>query len=377
MGPLSGVKIVEMAGIGPGPFCAMLLGDLGAEIVSIDRPGGGEKAGLPFTPQYDFFSRNKLRIALDLKTAEGRETALKLIDAADILIEGFRPGVMEKLGLGPEVVHARNARLVYGRMTGWGGSGPLAPTAGHDINYVALSGILSTIGPKDGPPTIPLNMVGDFGGGSLYLALGVLAAHIEATRSGKGQVVDAAIVDGVASLGTMLFALRGIGNWPGGRGENMLDGGAPFYSVYETKDGGYVAIGPLEGKFYTDLIARLGLDAAALPKRSDPSHWPALRTIFAERFKSKTRDEWCAIMAGSDACFAPVLSLEEAPHDPHNKARETFVTRHGAVQPAPAPKFSRTPGAIRFSAADLEATSLDRLADWGLKEDDLKTIQPA
>jgi alpha-methylacyl-CoA racemase len=377
MGPLSGVKIVEMAGIGPGPFCAMLLGDLGAEIVSIDRPGGGEKAGLPFTPQFDFFSRNKLRVAIDLKSAEGCATALKLIDAADILIEGFRPGVMEKLGLGPEAVHARNPRLVYGRMTGWGQTGPLAHTAGHDINYVALSGILSTIGPKDAPPTIPLNMVGDFGGGSLYLALGVLAAYIEAARSGKGQVVDAAIVDGVASLGTMLFALRGIGNWPGGRGENMLDGGAPFYSVYETKDGGYVAIGPLEGKFYAEFIARLGLDPASVPNRSDRKNWPELRTLLTERFKMKTRDEWTAIMEGSDACFAPILSLEEAPHDPHNAARETFVVRHGATQPAPAPKFSRTPAAIRFSAADPEAIATDRLAAWGLNANDLKTIQPA
>jgi alpha-methylacyl-CoA racemase len=262
-------------------------------------------------------------------------------------------------------------------MTGWGQTGPLAHTAGHDINYVALSGILSTIGPKDAPPTIPLNMVGDFGGGSLYLALGVLAAYIEAARSGKGQVVDAAIVDGVASLGTMLFALRGIGNWPGGRGENMLDGGAPFYSVYETKDGGYVAIGPLEGKFYAEFIARLGLDPASVPNRSDRKHWPELRTLLAERFKTKTRDEWTAIMQGSDACFAPILSLEEAPHDPHNAARETFVVHHGATQPAPAPKFSRTPAAIRFSAADPEAIATDRLAAWGLNANDLKTIQPA
>jgi alpha-methylacyl-CoA racemase len=377
MGPLSGIKIVEMAGIGPGPFCAMLLGDLGAEIVSIDRPGGGDKAGLPFTPQFDFFSRNKLRISLDLKSAEGCATALKLIDAADILIEGFRPGVMEKLGLGPEAVHARNPRLVYGRMTGWGQTGPLAHTAGHDINYVALSGILSTIGPKDSPPTIPLNMVGDFGGGSLYLALGVLAAYIEAAHSGKGQVVDAAIVDGVASLGTMLFALRGIGNWPGGRGENMLDGGAPFYSVYETKDGGYVAIGPLEGKFYAEFIARLGLDPARVSNRSDRKNWPELRTVLTEHFKTKTRDEWTAIMQGSDACFAPILSLEEAPQDPHNAARETFVVRHGATQPAPAPRFSRTPASIRFSAADPEAIATDRLAAWGLNTNDLKTIQPA
>lgn len=377
VGPLSGVKIVEMAGVGPGPFCAMLLGDLGAEVVSIDRPGGGEKAGLPFPPEYDFFSRNKIRVALDLKSDEGRETALKLIDAADILIEGFRPGVMEKLGLGPEAVHARNARLIYGRMTGWGQTGPLAHTAGHDINYIALTGVLSAIGAKDAPPTIPLNLVGDFGGGSLYLALGVLAAFIEAQRSGKGQIVDASVVDGAASLGTMLYAFRGMGSWKGGRGENMLDGGAPFYGVYETKDGGYVSIGPLEGKFYTEFLTRLGLDPATTPNRNDRSQWPQLRDLFSAQFKSKSRAEWCAIFDGSDACFAPILSLEEAARDPHNVARETFTERHGALQPAPAPRFSRTPGAIRFAAADQEATDLAALSQWGLTPHDLQKLKPA
>lgn len=377
MGPLAGVKIVEMAGIGPGPFCAMLLGDLGAEVVSIDRPGGGEKAGLPFPPTHDFLSRNKTRVALDLKSPEGLAVALKLIDAADMLIEGFRPGVMEKLGLGPDALLARNPRLVYGRMTGWGQTGPLAPTAGHDINYIALSGVLSTIGEQGGAPVIPLNLVGDFGGGSLYLALGLLAAFIEASRSGQGQVVDASVVDGAASLATMLFALRGMGSWAGGRGENMLDGGAPFYGVYETADGGFVSVGPLEGKFYAEFLTRLGFDPAQVPNRADRKNWPALRALLAERLKSKTRDEWDRIMAGSDACFAPILTLEEAAQHPHNWARQTFVTRHGATQPAPAPRFSRTPGAIRFSAADPEATARETLAAWGLTPDDLQKLQPA
>lgn len=363
-----------MAGIGPGPFCAMLLADLGAEVVSIDRPGGGEKAGIPFPPAYDFLSRNKTRIALDLKSEDGLAVALKLIDAADMLIEGFRPGVMEKLGLGPEALRARNKRLVYGRMTGWGQTGPLAHTAGHDINYIALSGVLSAIGEKGRAPTIPLNLVGDFGGGSLYLALGLLAAYIEASRSGQGQVVDASVVDGAASLGTMLFALRGMGKWSGGRGDNLLDGGAPFYGIYETACGGFVSVGPLEGKFYAEFLTRLGLDPADVPNRADPKNWDALRALFAERFKTKTRDEWTAIMDRSDACFAPILSLEEAAHHPHNSARETFVEHHGATQPAPAPRFSRTPGAIRFSAADAAATDANALRDWGLTADDLKKL---
>ena len=376
MGPLAGVKIVEMAGIGPGPFCGMLLGDLGAEIVSIDRPGGGEKAGLPFSPAYDFFSRNKLRIALDLKSAEGHATALKLIEQADILIEGFRPGVMEKLRLGPSDLKPRNPRLVYGRMTGWGQTGPLAQSAGHDVNYIALTGVLSAIGAAGAAPTIPLNLVGDFGGGSLYLALGLLAAYIEAQRSGEGQVVDASVVDGAASLGTMMFALSGMGQWSDQRGANVLDGGAPFYGLYETADGGYVSIGPLEGKFYAEFLTRLGLEADAVPSRADRRNWPALKDLFAARFKTKTRDEWCALMEGTDVCFAPVLSVREAPDHPHNRARGLFATRHGATQPAPAPRLSRTPGAIRFSAADPEATASERLQDWGLTPDDLKTVLP-
>ena len=377
MGPLQGVKIVEMAGIGPGPFCSMLLADLGAEVVSIDRPGGGEKAGLPFTPQYDIFSRNKVRVALDLKSPEGLAVAMKLIAASDMLIEGFRPGVMEKLGLGPEAVAAHNKRLVYGRMTGWGQTGPLAHVAGHDINYIALTGVLSTIGEAGGPPVIPLNLVGDFGGGSLYLALGLLSAYIHAQRTGEGQVVDASVLDGAASLSTMLWALRGMGRWDGARGENMLDGGAPFYGVYETADGGHMAVGPLEGKFYAEFLVKLGLDPKTVPNRAHPANWPELRALFTAQFKTKTRDEWAAIFDASDACVAPILSLEEATKHPHNTARRTFEERHGATQPAPAPRFSRTPGAIRFSAADPEATAIQSLASWGLTADDLSKLQPA
>lgn len=376
MGPLQGVRIVEMTGIGPGPFCAMLLADLGAEVVSIDRPGGGEMAGLPFTPENDFFSRNKTRVALDLKSPDGLAVAIKLISAADILIEGFRPGVMEKLGLGPDALAAHNKRLVYGRMTGWGQTGPLAHAAGHDINYIALSGVLSTIGEAGGPPVIPLNLVGDFGGGSLYLALGLLAAYIEAQRSGTGQVVDASVVDGAASLSTMLWALRAMGRWDGGRGENMLDGGAPFYGVYETADGGHMSVGPLEGKFYAEFIQKLGLDPKTVPNRAKPETWPELRALFTAQFKTKTRDQWAVIFDGSDACVAPILSLEEAVDHPHNQARGTFETRHGATQPAPAPRFSRTPGAIRFSAADPQATATQSLASWGLSADDLSKLQP-
>lgn len=376
MGPLAGVKIVEMAGIGPAPFCGMLLGDLGAEIVSIDRPGGGEKAGLPFTPAYDFFGRNKLRIALDLKSPKGQATARKLINQADIVLEGFRPGVMEKLGLGPDQFHESNPKLIYGRMTGWGQTGPLAQSAGHDVNYIALTGALSAIGPAGAAPTIPLNLLGDFGGGALYLALGVLAALIDAQKTGQGQIVDAAVVDGAISLTTMVYALRGMGQWPGGRGENVLDGGAPFYNLYETSDGLYVSVGPLEGKFYAEFITRLGLDPAALPSRADKAHWPQLKRLFAERFKTKTRDEWCALMEGTDVCFAPVLSLEEAPHHTHNQAREAFWERHGVAQPSPAPRLSRTPGTIRFSAADPEAKKAEKLLSWGLTPDDLTTLRP-
>ncbi len=375
MGPLQGVRIVEMAGIGPGPFCSMLLADLGAEVVSIDRPGGGEMAGLPFTPQFDLFSRNKTRVALDLKSPEGLAVARKLIDAADILIEGFRPGVMEKLGLGPDALIGQNKRLVYGRMTGWGQTGPLSHSAGHDINYIALTGVLSTIGETGGPPVIPLNLVGDFGGGSLYLALGLLAAYIHAARTGEGQVVDASVVDGTASLSTMLWALRGMGKWDGGRGENMLDGGVPFYGVYEAADGGHMAVGPLEGKFYAEFVQKLGLDPKAIPNRANPATWPELRALFTAQFKTKTRDQWAAIFDGSDACVSAILSLEEAVDHPHNQARGTFEKRHGATQPAPAPRFSRTPGAIRFSAADPEATVTQSLAAWGLTADDLKTLQ--
>ncbi len=333
-GPLTGVRVVEMAGIGPAPFAAMLLADMGADVVRIDRP---QPTGFP--APYDVLDRGKRTVVLDLKAADDVATARDLIGRADVLIEGFRPGVMEKLGLGPDDF-AANPRLVYGRMTGWGQDGPLAQSAGHDINYIAITGALDAIGPAGGAPTIPLNLLGDFGGGSLYLVMGVLSAVIAARASGRGHVVDAAIVDGTQSLMTLHHALTAMGRWPGGRGENLLDGGAPFYSVYATADGRHVSIGAIEPKFYAELIERMGLDAATLPGQYDSTRWPVLRARLAAAFAEKTRDEWCAMLDGTDACFAPVLTVAEAPHHPHNAHRANVLTLAGVAQPAPAPRFN-------------------------------------
>lgn len=373
MGPLSGVKVVEFAGIGPGPFCGMLLADQGADVLRIDRTVEAD-LGVPVDPRFDVLGRGRRSVALDLKKPEAIETALQLIASADALIEGFRPGVMERLGLGPELCLERNPKLVYGRMTGWGQDGPMAHAAGHDINYISLTGALHAIGPQDRPYP-PLNLVGDFGGGALYLAFGVCAALIEAKGSGRGQVVDAAMVDGAASLMTPIFGLKAAGRWSDERGVNILDGGAPWYDAYETKDGKFVSIGSIEKKFYAELIDKLGLGQANLPAQFDMARWPELRSHFVTAFKGRTRDEWCALMEGSDICFAPVLSMEEAPGHAHMKARGTFVEIEGITQPGPAPRFSRTPGGIRNRAPKRGENADAALKDWGFDEDQVATLR--
>ncbi len=376
MGPLAGYKIVEMGGIGPGPMCALLLADMGAEVIRVDRM---QETGLGVhtDPKFNLLMRGRRSIAVDSKSKEGQELILGLIAQADGLIEGFRPGVMERLGLGPEVAFERNPKIVYGRMTGWGQDGPMAPAAGHDLNYIALSGALHAIGRKDGPPTPPLNLVGDFGGGALYLAMGLLAAMLEAKNSGKGQVVDVSMVDGAASLMTTFFGLQAAGRWTDERGTNILDSGAHFYDVYETSDGKYVSIGSIETKFYSELLRLTGLEGEDLPHQMDVSAWPKLRARFADVFITKTRDEWCEIMEGTDVCFAPVLSLKEAPEHAHNKARGTFVEIEGVVQPAPAPKFSRTKSEIQGPACSPGQHTEEALKDWGVSTDTINALMEA
>ncbi len=360
-GPLAGLRVVEFAGIGPAPFCGMLLSDLGADVVRIDRAeawAGQAQAVI---------ERGRRSVLLDLKRPEDLDTALKLLDRADALIEGYRPGVMERLGLGPEVVLGRNPRLVYGRMTGWGQTGPLASAAGHDINYLALSGALHAIGPAE-RPVPPLNLVGDFGGGSLYLAFGLLAGILHARATGQGQVVDCAVTDGAASLMGLFYGMRAAGLWQDRREANLLDGGAHFYGTYRCADGNWVCVGPLEPQFYGLLLEKMGIDDPQFAKQMNPAHWPALRAKLAERFATRTREEWCALLEGTDACFAPVLSMGEAPGHPHNQARGTFTEVAGVVQPAPAPRFSATPGAIRRPAPAPGEHTAEVLADWGLAD---------
>jgi alpha-methylacyl-CoA racemase len=359
-GPLSGVRVVELAGIGPGPFAAMLLADLGADVVRVDRPGGG---GLGIDPRYDITNRNKRSVIVDLKAADGPARVLDLAERADILIEGYRPGVAERLGVGPDACHARNPRLVYGRMTGWGQDGPLADRAGHDIGYIAVTGTLGLIGKPDEPPAIPANLVGDYAGGSLYLVVGVLAALHHARVTGTGQVVDAAIVDGAAHLASMIHGMLAAGAWQDHRGVNLLDGGCPYYGSYETADGRYMAVGALEPQFYAEFLRLLDLDDLA-GAHSDWVRWGELRQRVAARFKSRTRDEWTAVFEGSDACVAPVLSLREAPHHPHLAARGTFTDHGGIVQPAPAPRFSATPTTVRTGPALPGAGAADVARDW-------------
>ncbi|MET7885817.1 CaiB/BaiF CoA-transferase family protein [Streptomyces avermitilis] len=361
-GPLAGVRVVELAGIGPGPFAAMLLADLGADVVRVDRPGG---ARLAIAPEYDVTNRNKRSVIVDLKAEHGPAGVLDLAERADILIEGYRPGVAERLGVGPEACHARNPKLVYGRMTGWGQEGPLAQRAGHDIAYIALTGTLGMIGNPDEPPAVPANLVGDYAGGSLYLVVGVLAALHHARATGTGQVVDAAIVDGAAHLAAMIHGMLAAGGWQDRRGANLLDGGCPFYGTYETADGQYMAVGALEQQFYAEFVALLGIGDEA-PSRKDVSRWSELRETVAARFKTRTRDDWTAVFEGSDACVAPVLSLREAPAHPHLAARGTFTDHGGITQPAPAPRFSATRTAVRSGPAQPGAHVEDVAREWGV-----------
>ncbi|MFF3482984.1 CaiB/BaiF CoA transferase family protein [Streptomyces sp. NPDC002701] len=363
-GPLAGVRVVELAGIGPGPFAAMLLADLGADVVRVDRPDG---AGLAIDPAYDLTNRNKRSVIVDLKSPDGAERVLALAERADILVEGYRPGVAERLGVGPDTCHARNPRLVYGRMTGWGQDGPLAPRAGHDIAYIALTGTLGMIGAPDEPPAVPANLVGDYAGGSLYLVVGVLAALHHARASGTGQVVDAAIVDGTAHLASMIHGMLAAGGWQDRRGANLLDGGCPYYGTYETADGRYMAVGALERRFYEEFTELLGLREYASAHR-DLSRWGELREAVAARFRTRTRDEWTAVFEGSDACVAPVLSLREAPHHPHLAARGTFTGHGGITQPAPAPRFSATPTAVRVGPALPGTGTADVARDWDVPD---------
>ena len=341
MGPLAGIKVVEFAGIGPGPFCCMLLADMGADVIRIDRADRVGKETME--PRFNTLLRNRKNIAVNLKSQEGAEVARKLCDDADILIEGFRPGVMERLGLGPDELLARNEKLIFGRMTGWGQDGPIAHTAGHDINYISLSGALHAIGTRESGPVPPLNLVGDFGGGALYLAMGVLAAHIEAQRSGRGQVVDASMVEGAASLLSSAYGALAEGSWQEERQTNRLDGGAHYYGTYETSDGEHMGVGPIEPRFYALFLEKLGINPDQLPAQDDREMWPKSREIIAAAFLAKPRKHWTAVFDGTDCCVAPVLRMSEAMEHPHNVARKSFFVVDGVGQPAPAPKFSRTP----------------------------------
>ncbi|MDP3172841.1 MAG: CaiB/BaiF CoA-transferase family protein [Phenylobacterium sp.] len=362
-GPLKGVRIVEFAGIGPGPFCAMLLSDMGADVVRIDRPAKSGEAD----PRFAVTSRGRRSVSLDLKNPADIETALGLIGAADALIEGFRPGVMERLGLGPDVALKRNPKLVYGRMTGWGQTGALSQAAGHDINYVSITGALLAMGPADRPPPPPLNLVGDFGGGALYLAMGVCAALFEASKSGQGQVIDCAMSEGAASLAAMFFGMRASGAWTDQRASNLLDGGAHFYGAYECKDGGYVSIASIEPQFYALLLEKTGLTGDPdFTRQLEREGWTGLAGRLTTLFKTKTRDEWCAVMEGSDVCFAPVLSFDEAPKHAHNKDREAFVEIAGVIQPNVAPRFSRTPSAVQGPPPATGAHNAEVFSDWGV-----------
>jgi alpha-methylacyl-CoA racemase len=374
MGVLSGYRVIELAGIGPAPMCAMLLSDMGADVVRIDRLADAG-LGVQVQTKYSLLNRGRRSVALDLKRPEATDTVLRMVEKADALIEGFRPGVMERLGLGPDVCLARNPKLVYGRMTGWGQEGPLAEAAGHDINYIALAGALYCIGRRGEAPVPPLNLVGDFGGGALYLALGVVAGILEAQKSAKGQVVDVAMVDGVASLMTAIYGMHGAGIWTNERGANILDTGAHYYDVYETRDGKHISVGSIEAKFYEELLERSGLKNEELPRQNDRPSWPRMKERLKALFLTKTRDEWAKIMEGTDICFAPVLSMDEAPQHPHNRLRGTFVVQDGVTQPAPAPRFSRTPSAIQCPPAVPGEHTEEALRDWGFNSTELEKLR--
>ncbi|MGV9321958.1 CaiB/BaiF CoA transferase family protein [Streptomyces sp. NPDC003660] len=373
-GPLAGIRIVELGGVGPVPFCCMLLSDLGADIIRIDRPPGYD-GGAPVDPRFNLLNRGRRSAALDLKKKSAVEAVLELVRHADVLVEGFRPGVAERLGLGPDDCLRVNPALVYGRMTGWGQDGPLAQVPGHDVSYVSLTGVLHSIGAEDGPPVIPLNLAGDFGGGSLYLALGVVSALLESRDSGQGQVVDAAMVDGSASLMTLFYGLHAAGYWNDQRGTNRLDSGAPWYAVYETKDGLWLSVAANEARFWRNLLGFLGLPEDDMPDQHDRSRWPDTRERLAGVFRTRTRDAWCALAEGREVCIAPVLSLTEAPHHPHLRERGTFVEVEGVVQPAPAPRFSRTPGAIQRPPARPGQDTEEALLDWGFTVADLAELR--
>jgi len=374
MGPLTGIRVVEIAGIGPGPFACMMLADLGADVIRLERPTGPR--GVDAVPA-NVTNRSRRSVGIDLKNPDAVELVLRLVEGADALVEGFRPGVAERLGIGPDACLARNPRLVYGRMTGWGQDGPYASMAGHDINYIALGGVLAHIGRPGEKPVPPINLVGDFGGGGMLLAFGVVCALLEARSSGQGQVVDAAMVDGSATLMAMMHGMLALGVWNIDKGVNVIDGGAHFYDVYETADGKYVSIGSIEPQFYAELLRLTGLEGEELPHQMDRAQWPALKERVAAVFKQKTRDEWCALMEGTDVCFAPVLTMEEAPHHPHNQARGTFVEVGGVVQPAPSPRFSRTPGEISRPPSAPGADTDEALTDWGLAEDEIAKLRAA
>jgi alpha-methylacyl-CoA racemase len=367
MGPLEGIRIVELAGIGPGPFCAMLLSDMGAEVIRVDRAAtvGQDTDRDGNDSRFNLLSRGRRNIAVDLKNPAGIDATLRLIDRADALLEGFRPGVMERLGLGPDHCLARNPKLVYGRMTGWGQDGPIAHIAGHDINYIALSGVLHSIGEAGGPPAPPLNLVGDFGGGALYLAMGVLAGIISARSTGKGQVIDCSMVEGSASLMMMMYGALASGAWKEERGQNRTDGGAHYYHVYETKDGEHVSVGAIEPQFYTLLLKHTGLDGEDLPPQTDRARWPEMQERLKRIFKTKTRAEWTEIMQQTDICFAPVLRMSEALEHPHNRHRNSFVEIDGIPQPAPAPRFLGTPTRVQCPPARVGEHTDAVLRDWG------------
>ncbi len=376
MGPLHGLKVVEFAALGPAPMGAMLLADLGAEVLRIERKSTGRPTADLFDPKIDILNRSRRVVALDLKKPEAIETALRLIEQADVLVEGYRPGVMERLGLGPDVCLARNPKLVYGRMTGWGQTGPLAHTAGHDINYLSLSGALHAIGERGGKPVAPLNLVADCGGGAMLLAMGVLAGVISARQTGKGQVVDAAMTDGAAVLMSMMYTLKAMGQWTQQRGDNLLDGGAHFYDTFQCSDGKWLSVGAIEPQFYALLLEKTGISDPAFQSQWDRAQWPALKEKLAAVLRGKTRDEWCAIFAGSDACVAPVLDMDEAPNYPHNRERQTFIEVNGVIQPAPAPRFSGTPTGRPLPpspAADPQPT----LLAWGFGSDEIATLKAA
>ncbi len=373
MGPLKGVKIIEVGGIGPGPFCGMMLSDMGAEIIRVDRKGQQSRVG----SQYDILHRGRRSIGVDLKKPEGVELLLKLVEQADALQEGFRPGVMEKLGLGPDVCLQRNPRLVYGRMTGWGQEGPISQAAGHDINYIAVTGALYSIGRPDQNPVPPLNLIGDFGGGGMLLAFGIACALFETQRSGKGQVIDAAMIDGAAALMAMFYGQRAAGLWTDQRGANFLDTGAHYYDTYETADGKWVSVGSIEPQFYALLLKHSGIDDPEFQEQNDRSKWPEFKKKIAEIFKTKTRDEWCEIMEGTDVCFGPVLTMGEAIEYPQNVARKTFVEIEGVPQPAPAPRFSRTNPEIRGPVLMGPEYAEAALSDWGITPDEIEKLKTA